>query len=216
MKLSVSILNANNRKETIKILNNTDISYFHIDVMDGNFVKNNTIELMERYADSLKNITNIPLDIHLMVKDIKKYVDEFASCMPRNITFHIEATENKEEAIQLIKYIKEQDCKVGIAVNPETDITEIYDLIPLVHNVMIMTVEPGKGGQTFITDMTKKIAKLKSYITDNNLDTEIEVDGGINLDNIQEVKNAGADIAVVGTFLINSKDYKDTINKLKI
>ena len=81
---------------------------------------------------------------------------------------------------------------------------------------MIMTVEPGKGGQTFITDMTKKIAKLKSYITDNNLDTEIEVDGGINLDNIQEVKNAGADIAVVGTFLINSKDYKDTINKLKI
>ena len=218
MEIATSILNVK-EAESIKTFYRLEIAhtdYFHIDVMDGNFVKNNTIELMERYADSLKNITNIPLDIHLMVKDIKKYVDEFASCMPRNITFHIEATENKEEAIQLIKYIKEQDCKVGIAVNPETDITEIYDLIPLVHNVMIMTVEPGKGGQTFITDMTKRIAKLKSYITDNNLDTEIEVDGGINLDNIQEVKNAGADIAVVGTFLINSKDYKDTINKLKI
>ena len=218
MEIATSILNVK-EAESIKTFYRLEIAhtdYFHIDVMDGNFVKNNTIELMERYADSLKNITNIPLDIHLMVKDIKKYVDEFASCMPRNITFHIEATENKEQAIQLIKYIKEQDCKVGIAVNPETDITEIYDLIPLVHNVMIMTVEPGKGGQTFITDMTKKIAKLKSYITDNNLDTEIEVDGGINLDNIQEVKNAGADIAVVGTFLINSKDYKDTINKLKI
>lgn len=218
MEIATSILNVK-EAELIKTFYRLEIAhtdYFHIDVMDGNFVKNNTIELMERYADSLKNITNIPLDIHLMVKDIKKYVDEFASCMPRNITFHIEATENKEEAIQLIKYIKEQDCKVGIAVNPETDITEIYDLIPLVHNVMIMTVEPGKGGQTFISDMTKKIAKLKSYITDNNLDTEIEVDGGINLDNIQEVKNAGADIAVVGTFLINSKDYKDTINKLKI
>lgn len=218
MEIATSILNVK-EAESIKTFYRLEIAhtdYFHIDVMDDNFVKNNTIELMERYADSLKNITNIPLDIHLMVKDIKKYVDEFASCMPRNITFHIEATENKEEAIQLIKYIKEQDCKVGIAVNPETDITEIYDLIPLVHNVMIMTVEPGKGGQTFITDMTKKIAKLKSYITDNNLDTEIEVDGGINLDNIQEVKNAGADIAVVGTFLINSKDYKDTINKLKI
>ena len=218
MEIATSILNVK-EAESIKTFYRLEIAhtdYFHIDVMDGNFVKNNTIELMERYADSLKNITNIPLDIHLMVKDIKKYVDEFASCMPRNITFHIEATENKEEAIQLIKYIKEQDCKVGIAVNPETDITEIYDLIPLVHNVMIMTVEPGKGGQTFITDMTKKIAKLKSYITDNNLDTEIEVDGGINLDNIQEVKNAGADIAVVGTFLINSKYYKDTINKLKI
>ena len=218
MEIATSILNVK-EAESIKTFYRLEIAhtdYFHIDVMDGNFVKNNTIEVMERYADSLKNITNIPLDIHLMVKDIKKYVDEFASCMPRNITFHIEATENKEEAIQLIKYIKEQDCKVGIAVNPETDITEIYDLIPLVHNVMIMTVEPGKGGQTFITDMTKKIAKLKSYITDNNLDTEIEVDGGINLDNIQEVKNAGADIAVVGTFLINSKDYKDTINKLKI
>lgn len=218
VEISTSILSVEkgNEAETFMLLEKSKTDYFHIDVMDGNFVKNNTIELMERYADSLKNITNIPLDIHLMVKDIKKYVDEFASCMPRNITFHIEATENKEEAIQLIKYIKEQDCKVGIAVNPETDITEIYDLIPLVHNVMIMTVEPGKGGQTFITDMTKKIAKLKSYITDNNLDTEIEVDGGINLDNIQEVKNAGADIAVVGTFLINSKDYKDTINKLKI
>ena len=218
MEIATSILNVK-EAESIKTFYRLEIAhtdYFHIDVMDGNFVKNNTIELMERYADSLKNITNIPLDIHLMVKDIKKYVDEFASCMPRNITFHIEATENKEEAIQLIKYIKEQDCKVGIAVNPETDITEIYDLIPLVHNVMIMTVEPGKGGQTFITDMTKKIAKLKSYITDNNLDTEIEVDGGINLDNIQEVKNAGADISVVGTFLINSQDYKDTINKLKI
>ena len=218
MEIATSILNVK-EAESIKTFYRLEIAhtdYFHIDVMDGNFVKNNTIELMERYADSLKNITNLPLDIHLMVKEIKKYVDEFASCMPRNITFHIEATENKEEAIQLIKYIKEQDCKVGIAVNPETDITEIYDLIPLVHNVMIMTVEPGKGGQTFITDMTKKIAKLKSYITDNNLDTEIEVDGGINLDNIQEVKNAGADIAVVGTFLINSKDYKDTINKLKI
>lgn len=218
MEIATSILNVK-EAESIKTFYRLEIAhtdYFHIDVMDGNFVKNNTIELMERYADSLKNITNIPLDIHLMVKEIKKYVDEFASCMPRNITFHIEATENKEEAIQLIKYIKEQDCKVGIAVNPETDITEIYDLIPLVHNVMIMTVEPGKGGQTFITDMTKKIAKLKSYITDNNLDTEIEVDGGINLDNIQEVKNAGADITVVGTFLINSKDYKDTINKLKI
>lgn len=218
MEIATSILNVK-EAESIKTFYRLEIAhtdYFHIDVMDGNFVKNNTIELMERYADSLKNITNIPLDIHLMVKDIKKYVDEFASCMPRNITFHIEAIENKEKAIQLIKYIKEQDCKVGIAVNPETDITEIYDLIPLVHNVMIMTVEPGKGGQTFISDMTKKIAKLKSYITDNNLDTEIEVDGGINLDNIQEVKNAGADIAVVGTFLINSKDYKDTINKLKI
>lgn len=218
MEIATSILNVK-EAESIKTFYRLEIAhidYFHIDIMDGNFVKNNTIELMERYADSLKNITNIPLDIHLMVKDIKKYVDEFASCMPRNITFHIEATENKEEAIQLIKYIKEQDCKVGIAVNPETDITEIYDLIPSVHNVMIMTVEPGKGGQTFISDMTKKIAKLKSYITDNNLDTEIEVDGGINLDNIQEVKNAGADIAVVGTFLINSKDYKDTINKLKI
>lgn len=134
MEIATSILNVK-EAESIKTFYRLEIAhtdYFHIDVMDGNFVKNNTIELMERYADSLKNITNIPLDIHLMVKDIKKYVDEFASCMPRNITFHIEATENKEEAIQLIKYIKEQDCKVGIAVNPETDITEIYDLIPLV------------------------------------------------------------------------------------
>ena len=128
----------------------------------------------------------------------------------------LEACKNKEEVMKNINLIKEKGSRVGIAIKPETPIEKVYEYLPYIHMCLIMTVEPGKGGQTFITDMTKKIAKLKSYITDNNLDTEIEVDGGINLDNIQEVKNAGADIAVVGTFLINSKDYKDTINKLKI
>ena len=216
--ISTSLLSVKKEKiiDTVYKLEDANTNYFHIDVMDGEFVENDTHDIMLEYCEYLDNITKIPLDIHLMVKDVKNFVDSYLIFNPNIITFHYEACKNKEEVMNLINYIKEKGRRVGISVKPETDVKEILEFLPYVHVVLVMTVEPGKGGQTFITDMTKKIAKLKSYITDNNLDTEIEVDGGINLDNIQEVKNAGADIAVVGTFLINSKDYKDTINKLKI
>ena len=216
MEISTSILSVNEEESvhTFYRLETAHTNYFHIDVMDGKFVQNDTTEKMKIYSDNLKNITNIPLDVHLMVEDVKQYVDIFSPNEPDIISFHIEATKNKEEVIDLIKYIK-QYTKVGIAINPNTSIENIYEYLPLVHKVLVMTVEPGKGGQTLIVKTIDKIKKLKEYIVSNNLDTEIEADGGVNMDNIKSLKDAGIDIAVVGTYLIKSKDYKFTINKLK-
>ena len=216
MEISTSLLSVSeeNSVHTFYRLETAHTDYFHIDVMDGKFVENDTTEKMKIYSDNLKNITNIPLDIHLMVEDVKKYVDIFSPNDPNCITFHIEIAKNKEEVINIINYIK-QYSKVGIALKPNTDIETIYEYLPLIHNVLVMTVEPGKGGQDLIPETIDKIKKLKAYIYSNNLDTEIEADGGINIDNIKELKEAGTDIAVVGTYLINSKDYKYTINKLK-
>ena len=216
VEVSTSILSVEKEK-SIKTFYELEIAktdYFHIDVMDGQFVENDTIEIMQKYADNIKNISNIPLDVHLMVKDIRKYVDIFSSCNPNIIHFHIEAVE-KEKVLETIEYIKDAGCKVGIAINPETKIEEVYEYLPYIHNVLIMSVHPGKGGQEFISNTIEKIKNLKKYIQQNNLENDIEVDGGINLENEKQVREAGANIAVVGTYLINSKDYKFTINKLK-
>lgn len=217
MEISTSILNVEeeNSVQTFYRLEVAHTDYFHIDVMDGNFVKKDTVELMKKYADNLKNVTNIPLDVHLMVEDVKKYVDIFSSCSPRNIYFHIEAIKEKEQVLEMIKYVKDQNCKVGLAINPETELSKIYEYLPYIHNVLIMTVVPGKGGQELIESTIDKIKEIREYAHINNIDIEIEADGGINLDNIKMLKDAGADIAVVGSYIINSKDYKYTISKLK-
>ncbi len=216
MEVSASILSVKEEESvhTFYRLELAKVDYFHIDVMDGKFVEEDSQEEMKKYADNLKNITNIPLDVHLMVDNVKKYVDIFSPNEPRCITFHFEAVKDKEEIMELINYIK-QFSKVGISIKPETKIEEIYDFLPYVHNVLVMTVEPGKGGQELIPETIEKIKTLKKYIEENNLDTEIEADGGINLSNINELKNVGVDIAVVGTALIEAKDYKYMVNKLK-
>lgn len=217
MEVSTSILNVQeeNSIQTFYRIETAHTNYFHIDVMDGEFVENNTVDLMKKYSDNIKNISNIPLDVHLMVNDVKKYIDIFSACSPRIISFHIEATESKEKTIDTINYIKQENCMVGLAVNPETDIDRIYDFLPLIHNILIMSVHPGKGGQTFIEKTYEKIEKLKEYIEENNLENLIEVDGGINLENVKQVKDAGADIVVAGNAIINSKDYLYTIRQLK-
>ena len=217
MEVSTSVLNVKeeNCVQTFYRIETAHSDYFHIDVMDGEFVENNTVEKMQFYADHIKNISNIPLDVHLMVKDVRKYIDMFISCEPRNISFHIEAVENKDEIMEIVDYIKQENCKVGLALNPETSVEEIFDYLPYIHSVLIMSVHPGRGGQEFIEDSIEKIKKIRKYIDENNLETEIEVDGGINLENAYLINNAGADIVVAGNAIINSKDYVYTINKLK-
>lgn len=222
MEVSASVLNVEeeNSIHTFYRLETAHTDYYHIDVMDGKFVENNTEELMRKYSDNIKNITNIPLDVHLMVEDVKEFVNEFAPNNPRIITFHIEKNikselRSKEEVLELIKYIKEQNAMVGLAVNPETDIENVYEYLPLIHNVLIMSVHPGKGGQSFIEETIEKVKKLSEYIKENNLDNEIEVDGGINDENAIKLKENGVNIIVVGSFLINSKDYKFTVDNLK-
>ena len=218
MEISTSILNVKEENciQTFYNLETAGTDYFHIDVMDGEFVENNTVEKMTKYAEYLNSITNVPLDVHLMVKDVMSFIKSFIIFNPRNITIHYETAKSREELMSWINYIKENNCKVGISVKPNTKIEEIYDILPFIHTVLVMTVEPGKGGQDLIHGTIEKIKILKEYIQKNNIEVDIEADGGINLDNIEEIKKAGVNIIVAGTCIIESNNFKETINKLKM
>lgn len=217
VEVSTSILSIKEgeEQESFLKLEAAKTDYFHIDVMDGKFVEKNTYKKMLDNSYYIKRISNLPLDVHLMVEDIKPAIDDFLAIEPNIITFHLEACKNKQEVEEIIKYIKENNCKVGISVKPNTKIEEIYEFLPFIHMCLIMTVEPGKGGQAFMTDMLKKIETLKKYLTEQNLEVDIEVDGGINLATAPEVKKAGANILVSGTAIVLAKDFKVIIDELK-
>ena len=189
--------------------------YFHIDVMDGKFVEKNTYQKMLENASYIKRISTLPLDVHLMVQDVKSAIDDFLAVTPNIITFHLEACKNKEEIWKWIQYIKENNCKVGIAIKPDTNIEEVYEFLPYIHMCLVMTVEPGKGGQTLLRDMLKKIETLKQYIKKQKLSMDVEADGGINLKTAPEVKKAGVDILVAGTAIVMANDFKTIIDELK-
>ena len=161
--------------------------YFHIDVMDGKFVEKDTSQIMLEYAQTINQISNIPLDVHLMVCDVKKYIEEYSPLQPNRMTFHYEAIKNKEELLETINQIKQENIKVGLSIKPETDLEEIYEFLPYIHMVLIMSVEPGKGGQN----------------------------GWINKETIAQVKEAGVDIIVAGSAIINAQNYKQAIQELK-
>lgn len=189
--------------------------YFHIDVMDGKFVEKDTYQKMLENASYIRRISNLPLDVHLMVEDVKTAIDDFLAVEPNIITFHLEACKSKEEVYEIINYIKENNCRVGISVKPNTNIEEIYEFLPYIHMCLVMTVEPGKGGQTLLTDMLDKIATLKKYVKEQNLELDIEADGGINLRTAPDVKKAGANVLVAGTAIVMAKNFKTIIDELK-
>lgn len=217
VEISTSILSVEKEKiiDTIYDLENAKTDYFHVDVMDGEFVKNDTHDLMLEYGEYLNHVTKMPLDIHLMVKDIKNFVDSYKIFGPNLITFHYEACKDKVEVKENINYIKEKARRVGIAIKPETPVSEIYEFLPFVHVVLVMTVEPGEGGQKLIPETINKIEELNKYRNEKGLDFDIEADGGINVDNSQRLIEAGADILVAGTAIISSKDYAQTIRNLR-
>lgn len=217
VEVSTSILNIK-KEEAIKTLYNLETAktdYFHIDVMDGKFVENNTHDMMLEYCEYLNSITNVPLDVHLMVEDVKKYVKSYLVFEPNVITFHLETAKDIEQAKEWISFIKENNCKVGISIKPNTPVEELYEILPYVHMVLIMTVEPGKGGQKLIPETIEKIKTLKDYIGKNGLEIDIEADGGINENNASELVEAGCDIIVAGSAVVGSKDYAQAIQKLK-
>ena len=217
IEVSTSILNVEKGKEaeTFLALEKSKTDYFHIDVMDGEFVEKNTYQNMLEYSSYIRRISNLPMDIHLMVKDIETGIEAFSSMEPNIITFHLEACKNKEEVMRNINLIKDKGSRVGIAVKPETVIESVYEYLPYIHMCLVMTVEPGKGGQTLITDMLSKISELKTYIEKKNIEIDIEVDGGINLKTAQRVKDAGANVLVAGTAILMASDYKVIIDELK-
>lgn len=217
VEVSTSILTVEKgtEAEVFFALEKSKTDYFHIDVMDGKFVEKDTYQKMLEYSSYIKRISNLPIDVHLMVEDIKPAIEEFSGVEPNIITFHLESCKNKEEVMENIRLIKDCGAKVGISVKPNTPIEEVYEYLPYIHMCLVMTVEPGKGGQTLITDMLTKIAVLKEYIDKNNLEIDIQVDGGINLKTAPRVKEAGANILVAGTAILAASDYKVIIDELK-
>jgi len=217
VEISTSILGVEkeNSVKTFYDLEVAGTNLFHIDIMDGKFVEQNTEQKMHTYTNEIKQISNIPLDVHLMVENIKENIDRYLPFEPAIITFHLEACKNKEEVKKHIKYLQENKVKCGISIKPATPIEEIYEFLPSIYLCLVMTVEPGKGGQKLIPETVEKVRRLKQYIERNNLDTYIEVDGGIKIDTADQVKKAGSDILVSGSGILNSENYKETIEMLK-
>ena len=216
-EISASILNLEEENATKKMYNleTAKIDYFHIDVMDGKIVKNNNLELMKNYALTVSHISNLGIDVHLMVENVEEYVEEYLDLNPQIITFHIEASKSEERTQKIINLIKQNGSRVGLAISPDTDLENIKPYLKYIHLVLVMTVVPGLGGQKLIPETLEKVCELKKYIEENNIDIDIEVDGGINDITAKEATQAGANILVVGKYLITSDNLSETVNKLK-
>ncbi len=214
IQISPSILSADFSQlgKEIKKLEDGGADLIHVDVMDGHFVPNLTIG--PPVIKALRNYTKLPFDVHLMISPVHKYIKNFAEAGSDIITIHPEATENLNESISLIKKLNK---KVGVSLNPDTDISIIETELKNIDLVLIMSVFPGFGGQKFIPETIKKIKDLKEIKDKNNYNFDIEVDGGINFLNSKDVINAGANILVSGTtiFKENNGDIKKNIEKLK-
>lgn len=217
IEISASVLNVDKEKATRTFydLETAKINYFHIDVMDGKFVENNTEEIMKDYALTISHISNLGLDVHLMVEDVEKFIDEYSMLEPEIITFHIEATQNEERTQNAISEIKNIGSRVGIAISPDTSIKEIKPYLQFVHLILVMTVVPGKGGQKLIPETLEKLKELKKYIDENNIDIDLEVDGGINNETAELCKEAGANILVAGKYLVTSENFNEAVKNLR-
>jgi ribulose-phosphate 3-epimerase len=191
------------------------IDYFHIDVIDGEFAENENVLKMRDYTLKIHSISMTPIEVHLMVKRPMEHIDDFIDLGADRIMFHIESCKDNNEALDIIKYIISNGIKAGITINPDTEVEKIYELLPFVHMVLVMSVIPGKGGQKFIESTLSKISKLKQYCYENDLDIDIEVDGGITDITGKEAVDSGANILVSGSYILNAIDYKEAINKLK-
>lgn len=208
MKISVSYLKSiYDKPETIKKITQTDADFIHVDLMDGKFVPTNNFTIPE--VLSLLQETTKKLDIHLMTYDLETYIDQLAVLKPEYITFHIEATKNPIKIIELIKY---HQIKAGIAIKPNTKIENLEPYLKQIDLVLVMSVEPGAGGQSFQMSTIDKIMQLEQYQKENSF--LINVDGGINEETIQTIKNE-IDIVVSGSFICMKEDFQTQINLLR-
>lgn len=205
--IAPSILSADFSKlgQEIRDVEKAGADWIHVDVMDGHFVDNITMGPV--VVKSMRAVTKLPLDTHLMIKDPEKYIESFVKAGSDIITFHIESDGDPKEIIKLIRYYKK---KVGISIRPKTALKSIETLLPMVDMVLVMTVEPGFGGQEFMPDCVSKIEELRKIFR-----KDIQVDGGVNSQTVADVVKAGANVIVAGTSIFGSKNYEEAIKKLK-
>lgn len=212
IKISPSILSADfaSLGKEINRLEECGVDMIHVDVMDGLFVPNITIGAP--VVKALRKHTKLPFDVHLMIQNPDKHIDDFVKAGSDIITVHQEATIHLHRTIQKIK---NHGVKCGVALNPATSLKDIEWILDDVDMILIMTVNPGFGGQSYIEGMTEKVRQLRNMINERGLNIDIEVDGGISTENIKKVANAGANVFVSGSTIFNSKDMKQTVLDLK-
>ena len=210
IKIAPSILSADFSRlgEEVKAAEEAGAHMIHVDVMDGHFVPNITIG--SAVLKSIRKVTKLPLDVHLMIEDPDRYLEDFADAGADMLTVHYEACRHLNRTIQRTK---ELGVKAGVTLNPATPVGNLEDILPDVDMVLLMSVNPGFGGQDFIPGALKKIRSMKNMIAGAELSVPIEVDGGIKPGNARAVADAGADILVMGSAFFNSKDYMITMKE---
>ncbi|MGC6769274.1 ribulose-phosphate 3-epimerase [Enterococcus sp. LJL51] len=212
MKIAPSILSADfaNLERDIQLVEKLGADYIHVDVMDGQFVPN--ITLGPNVVSAIRPVTKLPLDVHLMIQQPEKFIDAFAEAGADIITVHQEATPHIHRAMQMIKAA---GVKAGVVINPGTPLSTIEHVLDMADLVLIMTVNPGFGGQSFIESQLDKIAQLKEWKETKGYTYEIEVDGGIVPETAAKCKEAGADVFVAGSYIYNAENPKERIDALR-
>lgn len=212
IKIAPSILSANfsNLGKDIKLLEKGGADWIHLDVMDGNFVPNITFGPI--VIKSLRKITRLPLDAHLMIQKPERYIEDFKNSGVDNLTVHLEATTHLHRTVSQIKKL---GMKAGVSINPSTPAISLREILPFVDLVLVMTVNPGFGGQTFIPTMIRKIQEIALMIESSGNKIELQVDGGVDETNIKKIYEAGATISVTGYSIFSKKNIPNAIKKLK-
>jgi ribulose-phosphate 3-epimerase len=212
VKIAPSILSADFSKlgEEIIAVDQAGADYIHIDVMDGHFVPNITIGPL--IVEAVRPVTKLPLDVHLMIENPDHYIEAFAKAGANFITVHVEACRHLHRTIQNIKSF---GVKAGVVLNPATPVESIQHIIGDIDMVLLMSVNPGFGGQTFIPEVLSKIRKVKEMAEQKGLSVEIEIDGGVNPETARQCIEAGATVLVAGSAVYNQKDYKQAISQLR-
>lgn len=212
IKIAPSLLSADfvRLADEVKAAEDSGVDMLHLDIMDGHFVPNITIG--PGVVEAIRKITKLPLDVHLMISDPDKFLNDFIKAGADFLTVHVEAVIHLHRTIQ---YIKDNNIKVGVSLNPATPIYTLDNILNDIDMVLIMTVNPGFGGQAFIPSMLEKIKSLKKFIESKGQNVLIEVDGGVKLDNAKIIAEAGVDILVIGSAFFGSGNYQEFMKQLR-